>query len=398
VDDVECVDERLEHLAVARRALEALAAALRPGHEDPAAASALFQACGELGRLVDGLKMLLAADAAKAGEWKASGEKSFAHFAAAQAGTTVAAQQQLLDVSERLGALPRTVEALRGGELSLGEASLIARAATAQPRAARAAVEAELLEAASQGIRVLRERARRRHAEALGNDGEAARYARLRRQRHLRCWTDAVGMRHLHAAGPPDELAPLERRVFDAADSKFKQAWAEGCAEAPEAHRFDALVELGSASSTSTRTARYEVILHVDLAALQRGWVERGERCEIPGVGSVPVAVAKRVIPEALLHLVITNGVDVRTVVTAGRLVPRSLEVALMARDPTCVVPGCNETRNLHIDHYRLEWAKGGPTCLANLCRICPRHHRMRHHDGFVLEGGPGQWRFYKRE
>lgn len=45
-------------------------------------------------------------------------------------------------------------------------------------------------------------------------------------------------------------------------------------------------------------------------------------------------------------------------------------------------------------DHWRIDYARGGPTQLSNLARLCARHHDLKTYRGFRLEGGPGQWRF----
>ncbi len=136
------------------------------------------------------------------------------------------------------------------------------------------------------------------------------------------------------------------------------------------------------------------LVLTADIAAFWRGATEPGETCEVPGVGPVPVATARALLGEAFLKLVLTDGVDVHAVVHFGRSVPAHLRSALEARDPRCVVPGCGETRLLEIDHWRVPFAQGGPTTLDNLCRICRAHHRKKTHQGFVLDGGPGNWRW----
>jgi hypothetical protein len=140
------------------------------------------------------------------------------------------------------------------------------------------------------------------------------------------------------------------------------------------------------------RRASHSVILRVDLAALRRGELEGGEVCEIPGVGPVPLAVARRLIGDAFLKLVITDGVDVQSVTHLGRHVSAFIETALQERDPVCVVPGCDAANFLERDHWRQEFAKGGPTDLPNLCRLCSRHHHLKHNKGFTLRGGPGKW------
>ena len=48
----------------------------------------------------------------------------------------------------------------------------------------------------------------------------------------------------------------------------------------------------------------------------------------------------------------------------------------------------------LEIDHRIIPVVEGGETALWNLARICSRHHYLRHHKGFRLEGGPGAWQW----
>jgi hypothetical protein len=124
----------------------------------------------------------------------------------------------------------------------------------------------------------------------------------------------------------------------------------------------------------------------VDLEALRRGTVGTGEVCEIPGVGPVPVQVARDQLGEALLHLVITDGVDVTTVCRLGRHIPDSLRVALIERDRTCVIEGCGTALGLEFDHWQVEYANGGRVSLDNLIRLCKHHHRLKTTKGFTLQ------------
>lgn len=91
--------------------------------------------------------------------------------------------------------------------------------------------------------------------------------------------------------------------------------------------------------------------------------------------------------------MLVTDGADVKTVAHAGRTIPARLRTALEARDPVCVVPGCDVMRGLEIDH-RVPWAHDGPTQLDNLARLCGWHHYLKTHQGFRLSGGPGDWRW----
>ena len=77
------------------------------------------------------------------------------------------------------------------------------------------------------------------------------------------------------------------------------------------------------------------------------------------------------------------------------------LRTALVARDRTCVVPGCGVSWGLEIDHV-VPFAEGGPTSLDNLALLCHHHHFLKTFEGWVLErtggertdgGGPGRAR-----
>jgi hypothetical protein len=90
----------------------------------------------------------------------------------------------------------------------------------------------------------------------------------------------------------------------------------------------------------------------------------------------------------------VTNGIDVTTICSLGRHIPDSLKMALIERDPCCVVPGCGIRQGLEIDHWQVDFAKGGTTSFDNLCRLCSHHHGLKTTKGWQLTGGPGHWRF----
>ena len=76
------------------------------------------------------------------------------------------------------------------------------------------------------------------------------------------------------------------------------------------------------------------VHVRVDHAALIRGRVEPGEICEIPGVGPIPVEVARRLAVDSILSVLVTDGVDVTTVAHAGRTIPAAVRRALRRARP----------------------------------------------------------------
>jgi hypothetical protein len=140
------------------------------------------------------------------------------------------------------------------------------------------------------------------------------------------------------------------------------------------------------------------VHLRVDLAALRRGHLDDAECCEIPGVGPVPIEVAEELLGDAIVALVITKGSDIASVTHLGRTVRAPLRRALIERDQTCVIPGCDVREGLQIDHRIIPVVENGETALWNLARLCRHHHYLRHHKGFRLEGGPGDWQWLPPE
>jgi 5-methylcytosine-specific restriction endonuclease McrA len=150
----------------------------------------------------------------------------------------------------------------------------------------------------------------------------------------------------------------------------------------------------GTADAPAIEAAdpKASLLVVTDLETLRNGKVGRGGRCEIPGVGPIPVEHAHRLLGEALVELIIAHGTDVTTVYSAGRHIPRRVQSALLLRDPRCVVPGCDARLGLENDHWVTDFAKGGLTSLDNLARLCKRHHRDRTHRGFTLEKVGDTW------
>ena len=134
--------------------------------------------------------------------------------------------------------------------------------------------------------------------------------------------------------------------------------------------------------------------IRADLGALRRGSLVPGEVCEIPGVGPVSVEWARAQLGEALCDLVITDGVDVSTVVRLGRHIPAPLMTAILERDQHCVVPACNKRLGLEHDHWQVAYADGGEVSYDNIARLCSHHHYLRTHQGFRLSRAAGEWRW----
>jgi hypothetical protein len=402
-------------------------------------AARILEAFAEIERLAAGGKLLSARRVESSNVWRRKGHRSAAAHVAEATGSGLGPAITALEAARQLGSLPTTEDAVRKGRLSEIQVKEIAGAAILQPDA-----EQELVEAAThQPLNVLKLRCRR--VKAVGQDQNAT-YEAIRRGRYLRNWTDGDGAVRFDARLTPDEGARLVAAVKAQTDRLVGHAKRAGMGEPRKALAADALVRLacgdsigglreigvienpqgsggmrrgdaaegdaagghetscGSTTSGSGRTTAAAtgcshdgpaamVHVRVDHAALMRGSLEPGEICEIPGIGPIPVDVARRLAVDSILSVLVTDGVDVTAVAHAGRTIPAPIRRALLERDPVCVVPGCDARDGLEIDHV-VPFAQGGPTNLANLVRLCHWHHYLKTHQRHRLERVEEEWKW----
>ncbi len=377
-------------LAIVRDLVEGVDPGAVTGEE----ASLVLERLVKLDRAVAAGRLRFADRAAQCLTWREEGHRSAADWLAQKTKVSLGEAISTLETARRLPDLPATTEALRQGMLSVPQVREIAAAA-----AVDATAEADLIEAAGYlSLKGLQNRARIMKAAA---GDEAERRANIRKGRFFRHWLDPEGAFHLHARLTPDSGANVVSAVRSRASFVVDEAMHAGVPpESKAAYEADALVALITGDfrqdtfqgQIGGRRRDPSVVFHVSAEALRRGNLEDGELCEVPGVGTVPLAVIEDVIGDATAKLIISDGVDVTTVCHMGRTVPAHVETALEARDRICVVPGCDVSVSLEIDHWKIPFAKGGPTALWNLARICHFHHQMKTYEGYELRGGPGKW------
>jgi hypothetical protein len=306
-----------------------------------------------------------------------------------------------------------TADAVRQGRLSDTEAEEVADTASKAPGSER-----ELLDKAAEGDTTkLKAHCRRRRAGAQPGD-EASRRERIRRGRGLRFFDDDQGAANLAGKGLPETVAEIKAHLRPFIDQAFETARREGRRESLDAYAFDALVAALRTATGQTATSQRadndpvpggspggdptpagpapasrrppaEVIVLADLTALRRGHTDGAETCEIPGVGPVSVAAAHELLGEALVSLVLTDGVDINTVVRLGRHLSPEQRTALLVRDPHCAVPGCGATEHLE-NHHTAAYEQTRHTTLPELARVCAHHHDLITHHGYDLRGPPG--------
>jgi hypothetical protein len=217
-------------------------------------------------------------------------------------------------------------------------------------------------------------------------------HGRIRRQRAVRTYTDGEGAWHLHANGPAESGSRIMRALEPLIDDMFETARKRDEHEPREAYAFDALVALADRDPAQQRRhkPRYLGLLRVDHAALVRGRVDGDERCEITGIGPVPVTTARELLGDAVLKLVITKGVDVANVVHLGRGPTAAQRVALSWIEPKCTNDACSRTF-VQPHHGAGGYAVTKRTVLRELDNLCHHDHWLQHHRGWDLVDGAGR-------
>jgi hypothetical protein len=368
--------------------LDELARGLEPECCSGVDAARLTEVAAKAARLSETVKMLYARRAAQTNGWRRTSRAATVdQWLAEVSGCTEGVARETLVTAQRLDELPATAERLRSGELSLAQASQVTAGAIADPGA-----EPRLLRTAKRsGMRELRAE-KQRVIAAASDELEAQR--RAKRDRHLRTWTEGFAT-HGRFSGPTEDVAKILAALEPLTKARFAQARTAGEREPHDAYRFDALVTAVTAKGAGTRPSpaqSWAACVHVGLQPLLNGKTGPGEICEIPGVGPVPVAHAREVLSHGLLQLVITDGVDVQTVVSNTRHVPPALKIAIAVRDRTCKIRGCDRDRMLE-RHHTHDFADSHRSTYNELGNLCPKHHDLVTHKSYTTtDNRDGTW------
>jgi hypothetical protein len=109
---------------------------------------------------------------------------------------------------------------------------------------------------------------------------------------------------------------------------------------------------------------------------------------ELPGVGPLSAAVARRLACDAEAARITVDGEQVhlgRAVRTATATQRRLLTL----RDGGCRFPGCGRPPDWCEAHHLIFWDHGGPTDLDNLILLCSHHHHLCHEGGWKARPDP---------
>jgi P2-related tail formation protein len=367
-------------------------------------AARLVEVSAEIERLGAAARVLFAKRAVDANAWRAHSHAATPEqWLATVSGCSEGAAREAIATARRVEDLPATQAALRDGSLSVGQATQVSIAATADPQA-----EARMLRVAGRGEWRNLTKEKERVIAAVTDDETAQRQAHERR--HFRTWIRGFET-HGSFSGPTSTLAAFVARLEEATQHEFRRARKEGRREAREAYAFDAFVGLAGAAGggdaddaessadhlggettpkTGTGTKKHGTRapfpvarVRVDITRLLGLDPRPGDVCEIPGLGPVPASVAREVLSHGLLELVLHDGIDVKTVVTATRYRPRALQIALEERSECCAVQGCDYTRATE-QHHDQPFAESRTTSYDILRRLCTIHHDLVTHRGYT--------------
>jgi hypothetical protein len=121
-----------------------------------------------------------------------------------------------------------------------------------------------------------------------------------------------------------------------------------------------------------------------------RGQVEGDEVCEIAGLGPIPVRVARQLLGDSVLKLVLTKGVEVQNVTHLARGPTVAQKIALWWQTPQCTELDCTRTQRIEFDH-REAWTKTHHTRLDEGDGLCGHHHDLKTYFGWALVAGTGK-------
>ena len=313
------------------------------------------------GRMVE-----LVARALESKAWAQPGLHTPVHWLCWKLGCSTGHARRLVRLAERSSELPATTAALSAGEVSLDQASVVARHVPA------AYDDSAAVFARNATVSQLARTLSRYHFEPEPT---------AKPKRHVAAWTDDAGQWRMRAELPADEGAVVERALHGAHHDLFHDPDRDREQRVCMADALLAVAEtsLAAGETVTPRTDRYVVLAHLETEPT---------RPSGPGVAGLHLDAP---LPDTLRRL-LTCDTDVRPVwerhgipVSIGRnqrIVPDRTRRLIEHRDSQCAVPGCEHRRFLQI-HHIIHWENGGRTDTANLVALCGRHHRA-HHDGLL--------------
>jgi hypothetical protein len=292
---------------------------------------------------------------------------------ASQLDVSQADARRTLTVQHQLTQLPDVQQAVRSGSVSSAKAAVITQAADGDEAVASSLLASARGSSFEQLRRAVQERSARQTSEEKRR--------RLRNSQYISVQHDHDNMVLGQFRLLPEVAAPwLSQwsKVSRQAVSKNDEADEPLGAGATQAEAFAGLLASGNDNGNGKSIS--VVNYHVDHAAFERGVAQDGERCEIAGVGPVPVSVIEEALPHSPIRLLVTHDnkllwySEERRSKQKSGMVPDYVKRAVKAKAyGTCEVNGCVSAAD-EVDHVQARCNQGSND-LDNLSAKCKAHH-----------------------
>lgn len=335
-----------------------------------ASAASLLHTLTPLARQLSALSSSCAARAVEANQHTLQGASSAGAWVAQQLGVSEEQARSTLAMQKRLAVLPEVDYAVRSGEISSEKAAIVARAAKGDVAVARtllACARTSTLE----GVQ--------RKVQELAQSREGSSKSRQERLRHSQ---------YVSIGRDDDNMVLGKFRLLPEVAAAGLARWAQAEREALKQNdtldeplpvpvaRAEAFGRLLSSTGGKSSTT---IAFHVDFDAWQRGWAREGERCEIAGLGPVPVSVIESMYDDSALRLLLTSRNRLLWYSEEDRrkkrgLIPDYIKRAVKSASyDMCETDNCLD-RSVDVDHIQAR-VNGGGDELSNLQGLCERDH-----------------------
>lgn len=307
---------------------------------------------------------------------------------------------------------PAALAALAAGRLTFGKLRALVDRTSNLTVEQVAAVEATILERATEQTPAQFGVALRRAVLRCDPDAARVRAERACREREVAWWPVEDGMAVLRAVLPATEAMRCHQALSDAARSTAAADAAAGVEDdrTVDARRADLLVDRllnpgpgpgGNAENPPDEPAggpgrpswsRAETQVHVTVPWTVLAGLS-DDVGEVTGYGPVDADTACRLAVDATWRRILTDPASgaVLDVGTTSYRPPAALAEHVRTRDGTCRFPGCRRTarrsalrRGADLDHT-VPYPHG-PTSTANLAALCRLHHRLKTHTRWSVE------------
>ncbi|HSK98357.1 MAG TPA: HNH endonuclease signature motif containing protein, partial [Euzebyales bacterium] len=147
--------------------------------------------------------------------------------------------------------------------------------------------------------------------------------------------------------------------------------------------------------ATPTVVLRFDVDALADNPAIT-GVLERLSR-SVRGPVHVTTRTAQRILCDAAISLVFTNGSTILGSTATGGRIPTPLRRALLERDGGCRFPGCTTNATQCDAHHIRHRIHDGATTEDNLLLLCSQHHHAIHDGRWAITLHPDRTATFTR-